>query len=86
MLEAMENYNCQLTKEKLCTWHIAFFPTGYSDSVKIKVGAYRTHEEHIVSGMFGMEKIHYVAQAQSAPPTPSPMPTPTLPHYSSTLK
>ena len=61
MLEAMEHYDQPLTKEKLCAWQAAFFPSGYSDGSKIEVGKYRTHEEHIVSGMLGREKIHYIA-------------------------
>ena len=60
-LEAMEHYDHQLTKEKLCAWQTAFFPYGHSDGTKIEVGRYRTNEEHIVSGMFGREKIHYIA-------------------------
>ena len=39
----------------------AFFPTGYSDGGQIEIGKYRTSEEHVVSGMFGREKIHYIA-------------------------
>lgn len=61
MLEAMRDYGQRLTKEKLCAWQAAFFPSGYSDGSQIEVGKYRTHEEHIVSGMFGHEKIHYIA-------------------------
>ena len=61
VLEAMEHYDQKLTKEKLCAWQAAFFPLGYSDGSQIEVGKYRTHEEHIVSGMFGREKIHYIA-------------------------
>ena len=61
MFEAIENYDQSLTKEKLCAWQSAFFPTGYSDGSHIQVGQYRTHEEHIISGMFGREKIHYIA-------------------------
>ena len=61
MFEAIENYDQPLTKEKLCAWQSAFFPTGFSDGSQIQVGQYRTHEEHIVSGMFGREKIHYIA-------------------------
>lgn len=61
MFEAIENYDQPLTKEKLCAWQSAFFPTGFSDGSHIQVGQYRTHEEHIVSGMFGREKIHYIA-------------------------
>jgi len=63
MLDAIRNYNVPLTKEMLCAWQAAFFPTGYSDGSNIEVGKYRTHEEHIVSGMFGRERIHYIAPA-----------------------
>ncbi len=61
MLDAMEHYDRELTKEILCGWQAAFFPTGYSGGVPIEVGIYRTHEEHIESGALGREKIHYVA-------------------------
>ena len=57
MLEAVQNYNQPLSKEKLC----ACFPSGYSEGSQIEIGQYRTNEEHIVSGMFGREKIHYIA-------------------------
>lgn len=61
MLDAVKNYDQLLTKEKLCAWQSAFFPTGFSEGSQIEVGQYRTNEEHIVSGMFGREKIHYIA-------------------------
>ncbi len=61
MLEAVQHYDMLLSKEKLCAWQAAFFPTGYSEGGQIEVGKYRTNEEHIVSGMFGREKIHYIA-------------------------
>lgn len=61
MLDAVSHYDRPLTKEKLCAWQAAFFPTGFSDGSLIEVGKYRTNEEHIVSGMFGRERIHYVA-------------------------
>ena len=61
MLEAVQHYDMPLSKEKLCAWQAAFFPTGYSDGGQIEIGKYRTNEEHIVSGMFGREKIHYIA-------------------------
>lgn len=63
MLDAVEHYMQPLTKETLCRWQSAFFPTGYSDGFPIEVGCYRTHEEHIVSGIFGRERIHYIAPA-----------------------
>lgn len=61
MLDAVNHYDQLLTKEKICAWQAAFFPTGFSEGSQIEVGQYRTNEEHIVSGMFGREKIHYVA-------------------------
>lgn len=61
MMEAMEQFDRPLTKEKLCAWQSAFFPTGYSDGSLIETGKYRTHEEHIVSGYLGRERVHYIA-------------------------
>lgn len=63
LLDATEHYDQPLTDERLCGWQSAFFPTGQSNGIKLEVGHYRTHEEHIVSGMFGREKVHYVAPA-----------------------
>lgn len=62
-VEAMEHPDQPLTKEKLCAWQSVFFPMGYSDGAPIEVGRYRTHEEHIVSGYLGRERIHYIAPA-----------------------
>lgn len=61
MLEAIQHYDQPLSKAKLCAWQSAFFPFGLSEGSQIEVGRYRTHEEHIVSGMFGREKVHYIA-------------------------
>ena len=61
MLDAVNHYDQPLAKEKICAWQAAFFPTGFSEGSQIEVGKYRTNEEHIVSGMFGREKIHYIA-------------------------
>lgn len=61
MLDAVNNYDQLLTKEKICAWQASFFPTGFSEGSQIEVGRYRTNEEHIVSGMFGRERVHYIA-------------------------
>ena len=61
ILEAVQHYDMPLNKEKLCVWQAAFFTSGYSEGRRIEIGHYRTNEEHIVSGMFGREKIHYIA-------------------------
>lgn len=61
MLDAIQHYDQPLSKEKLCAWQASFFPTGISEGSQIETGCYRSNEEHIVSGMFGREKIHYIA-------------------------
>lgn len=68
MLEAVQYYDQPLSKEKLCAWQSAFFPSGFSEGSQIEVGKYRTNEEHIVSGMFGREKIHYIAPSPERVP------------------
>ena len=64
MLDATQNFNAEMTKERLLGWHAALFPTGYSGMLKIKVGQYRDDElgpMQVVSGSIGKEKIHYQA-------------------------
>lgn len=61
MLDAVQHYDQPLSKEKLCAWQSAFFPLGFSEGSQIEVGTYRTNEEHIVSGFWGHEKVHYIA-------------------------
>ncbi len=68
MFDAVNHYNQPLTKEKICAWQAAFFPTGFSEGAQIEVGRYRTNDEHIVSGMFGREKIHYIAPSPERVP------------------
>ena len=42
MLEAVQHYDMPLSKEKLCAWQSAFFPSGYSEGSQIEIGQYRT--------------------------------------------
>ena len=63
MLDAVNHYDQLLTKEKICAWQAAFFPSGFSEGFQIEVGQYRTNEEHVVSGMCGREKVHHIAPA-----------------------
>ena len=66
MLDATQRYAEPLTKERLVGWHAALFPTGFSNSRKITVGAWRTKESgamQIVSGPVGHEKVHFEAPA-----------------------
>lgn len=62
-LDATINFNAPLTHERLFGWHNCLFPTGWSGSVKIDVAQYRSGAMKVVSGMFGREKVHYVAPA-----------------------
>ncbi len=68
MLDATQNYNKALTKERLFDWHAALFPTGRSGMGKIRVGQWRDDSAgpmQVVSGPIGKEQIHYQApQAQ----------------------
>lgn len=61
MFDAIKNYDKLLTKERLCGWQSVFFPMGLSNGISIEIGQYRTHEEHIVSGYLGRERVHYIA-------------------------
>jgi Fic family protein len=64
MLDATRNYDQPLTKERLCGWHGALFPTGYSGLRKIKVGAWRNDEDgpmQVISGPIDRERVHYEA-------------------------
>ena len=62
-LDATVNYSSPLTRERLFGWHNCLFPTGWSGSTKIDVAQYRSGEMKVVSGMFGREKVHYIAPA-----------------------
>ena len=62
-LDATVNYNSPLTSDRIFGWHNCLFPTGWSGVTKIDVAKYRQGEMRVVSGMFGREKVHYVAPA-----------------------
>lgn len=61
MLDATQRHALPLTEKRLCGWHAALFPTGYSGTYPIEVGRYRTGEMQVVSGAMGKEKVHYEA-------------------------
>jgi Fic family protein len=63
MVDATQKYNLQLTKERLCGWQAALFPTGRNLLGKITVGRWRIGEQpmQVVSGEIGREKVHYEA-------------------------
>jgi len=64
MLDATQKYKEALTKDRLCGWHAALFPTGRSGMHKITVGDWRGDKGgpmQVVSGPMGKEKVHYTA-------------------------
>lgn len=66
MIDATHNYQKPLSKERLCGWHAALFPTGYSGMYKISVGCYRTDKDgpmQVVSSDMRHEKVYYEAPA-----------------------
>jgi Fic family protein len=68
MLDATQNYEKPLTKERLFGWHAALFPTGYSDLRKINVADWRDDANgpmQVVSGPIGHQHVHYEAPPAS---------------------
>ncbi|MBK6339209.1 MAG: Fic family protein [Bacteroidetes bacterium] len=64
MIDATKNFNEELTKERLFSWHAALFPTGKSGMYNIITGNWRddsTGPMQVVSGALGKEKVHYQA-------------------------
>ena len=64
VLNATQNYNEQLTKERLFNWHFSLFPTGRSGMYEITIGEWRkdtTGPMQVVSGAMGKEKVHFEA-------------------------
>ena len=59
--DATLNTDLPLTLERLCNWHGALFPTGFSGMQRIDVGALRAVPMEIVSGAVGHHKVHYAA-------------------------
>jgi Fic family protein len=66
MLDATQQFDRPLTKERLFDWHAALFPTGRSGMARIKVGAWRDGSAgpmQVVSGPIGRERVHFEAPA-----------------------
>jgi Fic family protein len=64
MLDATQNYDEELTAERLFGWHAALFPTGRSGLRRIAVGKWRDDRSgpmQVISGPPGRERVHYVA-------------------------
>jgi len=64
MLDATQNFEKPLTKERLLGWHACLFPAGRSGMRKIVVGSWRDNNRgpmQVVSGVSGRERIHFEA-------------------------
>jgi Fic family protein len=64
LLDATGNIDAAMDEERLCGWHHALFPSGYSGLHRIAVARYRPPERdpmRIVSGAAGRERTHYLA-------------------------
>ncbi len=64
MLDATQNFDKPLTKERLLGWHACLFPTGHSGMRKIIVGDWRDSGRgpmQVVSGVAGRERVHFEA-------------------------
>lgn len=71
MLDATQQYAAPLTRERLCGWHNALFPRGYSGLYKINVADWRddAHGPMVVkSGPIGKEKVHFEAPSADRVP------------------
>lgn len=64
MLDATHSPDKHLSEKRLFGWHCALFP----NNRQITVGAYRSDEMTVVSGMFGRERIHYRAPSPDRVP------------------
>ena len=66
MLDATQNFQQPLTRERLFAWQAALFPTGRSGMTPITVGNWRTSESgtmQVVSGAIGRKRVHFEAPA-----------------------
>lgn len=64
VLDATQRYDEHLTAERLCGWHAALFPTGYSGLSKIRVAQWRDDADgpmQVVSGPLHRQKVHFEA-------------------------
>ncbi len=69
VLDATQHYQRPLTEERLCAWHAALFPTGYSGMSKIRVGQWRDDAKgvmQVISGSINKPKVHFEAPPANA--------------------
>lgn len=66
MLDATQNFNKALTKERLLGWQASMFPGGRSGMRRIRIGLWRNDKDgpmQVVSGPVGRESVHFEAPA-----------------------
>lgn len=64
MIDATQNFNKPLTKDRLFGWHASLFPSGRSGMQKIRIASWRDGSKgpmQVVSGPMGREKVHFEA-------------------------
>ena len=64
MIDATKNFDQELNKERLFSWHAALFPNGRSGMYRFIAANWRddsTGPMQVVSGALGKEKVHYQA-------------------------
>ena len=64
MLDATRKWDKPMTLKRLCSWHAALFPTGYSGLVRIAVGKLRNGKDgpmRVVSRHGMLERVHFIA-------------------------
>lgn len=62
LFDAIHNCNEPFSLARMFGWHNALFPQGYNSIYPINVASFRGEEEmQIISGVYGKEKIHYIA-------------------------
>ncbi len=68
MMDATQNFQKPLTRERLFGWHAALFPLGSSGISKIDVGTWRSDVSgpmQVISGPYGRERVHFEAPVAS---------------------
>lgn len=64
ILDATQQHEIALTVDRLCGWHAALFPTGYSGMTRLRVGGWRDDQQgpmQVVSGPLHRHTVHYEA-------------------------
>ena len=64
LLDATQHYRQPLDEGRLCAWHSALFPTGFSGLAPIMAGMWRPPSAgamQLISGAYGRRRIHFEA-------------------------